>query len=129
MAVTKGKDGKISAEGEFIGELRSFTLSETANEVDTSTMGTDWTGVDSTQNSWSGSMEVFWDPADVGQAEIGVGLKVDVVFYPGGNTTGKTSKTGVALVTSTETTQGHDNLVSATVNFTGDGELTTGVVA
>lgn len=129
MAVTKGKDGEISAEGSFIGELRSFSLTETSNEVDTSTMGTDWTGVDSTQNSWSGSLDMFWDPIDVGQAEVTVGSKIDVVFYPAGNSTGKQSKTGSALVTSIESSQGHDNLVTATVSFTGDGVLTTGVVS
>lgn len=123
MATYKGKEGVISLNAEFVGEVRSFELTVTANEVDTSTMGSDWTGVDSTQKSWSGTAEMFFDPADVGQMEMVVGDKVAVSFYPAGNATGRRLESGSALVTSIARSQSHDNIVSLTIEFTGDGAL------
>lgn len=126
MATYKGKEGVVSANGEFLGEIRTFTLTITSNEVDTSTMGTDWTGVDSTQLSWKGSCEMWWDPEDLGQSEIAVGQKVQIAMYPNGEGTGKRMEAGSALVSSMERSQAHDGIVSATIEFKGDGELTIG---
>lgn len=128
MATYKGKEGVIRLNAELVGEVRSFELTVTSNEVDTSTMGSDWTGVDSTQKSWSGTAEMFFDPADVGQAEMVVGDKVAVQFYPQGNATGRRLESGSALVTSIARSQSHDNIVSLTIEFTGDGALTIGSV-
>ena len=51
MATHKGKEGAVYVGGVVVGEVRSFSLSETANEVDTSVMNTDWTKVDTTHCS------------------------------------------------------------------------------
>ena len=128
MTTFKGKEGVIRLGTQFVGEVRSFELSTTSNEVDTSTMGTDWTGVDSTQLSWKGTAEMFWDPEDVGQLAVVVGNKVDVSFYPNGSSAGKRLESGSALVTSMSRPQSHDNIISMTIEFTGDGPLTIGVV-
>lgn len=129
MATYKGKEGVISADGSFIGEVRSFELTITSNEVDTSTMGSDWTGTNSTQLSWKGTCEAFWDFEDAGQVAIPVGQKVAIDFFPAGNSTGKRLESGSALVMSVNRSQSHDNIVTATFEFTGDGPLTVGAVA
>lgn len=129
MATTKGKEGSISAGGNVVGELRSFELTETANEVDTSTMGSDWTGVDSTQKSWKVSATMFWDAADTGQTALAVGDKVAVLLYPAGSTTGLTERSGTALVASVGTAQSHDGIIERTIEMTGDGALTNDTVA
>lgn len=129
MTVTKGKEGVVKAADEVIGELKSFSITETANEVDTSTMNSDWTGVDSTQKSWKGKAVVFWDANDAGQTALVNGSKVELTMYPGGETTGLSEWTGTVLVTSVETPASHDNLIEQTFEFTGDGALTKGTLA
>lgn len=129
MATTKGKGGVLTVGGEIVGELKSMEVTETSNEVDTSTMGTDWTGVDSTQTSWKATGAMFWDPLDAGQGELVVGTKVAVIFYPAGNTTGLVEETGTALVTSIGRQQAHDNIIEASIELTGDGALVKDVVA
>lgn len=129
MATTKGKEGVVTIGAETLGELRSFEVTETANEVDTSTMGSDWTGVDSTQSSWKASANMFFDPNDTAQGLMVIGAKVAVEFYPQGNTTGLVRQTGTALVTSIGRPQAHDNIIERNIELTGDGALTTATVA
>ena len=130
MATYKGKEGAISANDDFVAEVRNFDLTVTSNEVDTSTMGSNWTGVDSTQLSWKGSAEIFWDPDDTGQQNLKVGDKVAIKFYPQGDITGRPLESGSALVTSAARTQAYDNIISQSFEFTGDGALDqTGSVA
>jgi len=129
MATHKGKEGVVKVGANVVGEVKSFEVEITANEVDTSTLGTDWTGTDSTQNSWSGTMEMFYDPADTGQGGVTVGAKVTVALYYEGSTTGLDYDTGTALITSVSRSQSFDGMVNQTVAFTGDGALTTATVA
>lgn len=129
MATHKGKEGVVKIGTQIVGELRSFEVTETANEVDTSTMGTDWTGVDSTQSSWKASANMFFDPDDAGQALMVIGAKVSLEFYPQGDTSGLVLQTGSALITSISRPQAHDNIIERNFELTGDGALTTTVVA
>jgi hypothetical protein len=129
MATHKGKEGVVKVGTNVVGEVKSFELEITANEVDTSVMGTDWTGVDSTQNSWSGTMEMFYDPADNGQGGVSVGDKVTLALYYEGQGTGLDYDSGTALITSVNRSQSFDGMVNQTVAFTGDGALTTATVA
>lgn len=129
MATHKGKEGTVNIGAQTVGELRSFEVTETANEVDTSTMGSDWTGVDSTQSSWKASANMFFDPDDAAQQLMIIGTKVAVEFYPQGETTGLVQQTGTALITSIGRPQAHDNIIERNFELTGDGALTTTVVS
>lgn len=128
MATHKGKEGVVKVGTNVVGEVKSFSLEVTANEVDTSTLGSDWTGTDSTQNSWSGSVDMFYDPADSGQGGIVVGSKVTLELYYEGETSTTDYDTGSALVTSVSRTQSFDGMVEMSFNFRGDGALTTSTV-
>jgi len=128
MATYKGKDGIVKAGGSLVGECKSWEITETANEVDSSRMGDDWTRVQSTQLSWKGSMALFWDPADAGQINLAAGSYVTLEFYPRGNTVSYQLWTGQAMITSISRPQAYDGLVEAAVEFTGNGTLTKTVV-
>jgi len=129
MATKKGKEGVVKSGSDVVGEIISFEVTITANEVDTSTLGTDWTGTDSTQKSWSGTMEMFYDPDDTGQAGVVVGDKVTLSLYYEGDSTGLDYDTGSALITSVSRSQSFNDMVKQTVAFTGDGALTSATVA
>lgn len=129
MATHKGKEGVVKIGSDVVGEVKSFSVEITANEVNTSTLGSDWTGTDSTQNSWSGSLDLFYDPADTAQGGVTVGDKVTLALYYEGDTAGLAYDTGSALITSVSRSQSFDGMVEQTVSFTGDGALTTSTVA
>jgi hypothetical protein len=128
MATFKGKDGILRIGSVVVGECRSFEITETANEVDTSRMGTDWTSVTSTQLSWKGSAQTWWDPLDGGQALLNIGTVVNVEFYPRGIGSGLNRYTGSALITNVSRPQAFDGIVEATLEFTGTGALTKNLV-
>ena len=126
MATRKGKEGVVKIGASTVGEVKSFELEVTANEVDVSTLGSGWTKTNSTQNSWSGTLEMFYDPTDLGQpAQIAVGTLVTLALYYEGVTTGLKYDTGSALITSISRSQSFDGMVNQTVAFTGNGILTT----
>lgn len=129
MATHKGKEGIVKIGTNTVGEVKSFEIEVTANEVDVSTLGSAWTKTNSTQNSWSGTMEMFYDNADTGQGAITVGSIVTLALYYEGSTTGLKYDTGSALITSMGRTQSFDGMVTQTVAFTGNGALTTSTVA
>lgn len=128
MATYKGKDGVFRIGGVVVGECRSFEITEMANEVDTSRMGTDWTSVTSTQLSWKASAATWWDTTDAGQAELEIGAVIDVEFYPRGVGSGLNRYTGSALVTNISRPQAFDGIVEATFELTGTGALTKDLV-
>ena len=128
MANFKGKDGVAKIGGVVVGETKSWDITETANEVDASKMGSDWTNVQGTQNSWKGSLSLFWDPADSGQLGLVIGTMVAVDLYPRGVTTTFQRYTGQALITSIGKPQAFNGLVECSIDFTGNGALTKTVV-
>jgi hypothetical protein len=128
MATFKGKDGIFRIGSVVVGECRSFEITETANEVDTSRMGTDWTSVTSTQLSWSASATAWWDANDGGQSQLVIGAVINVEFYPRGVGPGLNRYTGSALITSVSRPQSYDNIVEMNLELTGTGALTKNLV-
>lgn len=128
MATIKGKEGVFKIGTVVVGEVKSFELNVTANKVDRSVMGMDWTRAESTQNSWTLSADLFADSSDDGQALLVVGSKVNVKLYSAGDGTGLQEDAGVGLVTSISRSQSHDGLVELTVELDGDGDLVTSTV-
>lgn len=99
MARYKGHDGAITAETEDVGEVESFDITISSNELEANVMASDWTDVEAGQKSANGSINVIRDRADAGQAELTVGSTVALVLYTEGNTTSLTQISGDFLVT------------------------------
>lgn len=128
MAVYKGREGSISigvTPGTSLGELRSFEFTTTANLVDASRMGDQWTRDEATQNTWTGSAELWFDDADAGQNLLVVGSRVTVRFFPKGSTVAPTDIifSGDAVISEVGHKQAHDGLVERTVSLKGYGAL------
>lgn len=129
MATYKGKDGSIEIGANVVGELRSFELTKSANEVDVSRMGDDWKRSVSTQLSWSVSGTVWWDPDDNGQDAMAIGSTVAITMFPQGDTSTLVQETGQLLITSISRPQAHDGVIEQTFEGVGVGALTVGTVA
>lgn len=129
MARYKGKDASITAGGNVVGEVESFELNTSINQIDADVIGIDWTSVECGKKTATGSINVIRDPADTGQTALAVGDIVALVLYPEGNTTGLTEITGNFLITEVSTSIAASDLVKDVYNFRNHGAVTEGAVA
>ena len=129
MATFAGKDGIVKIGSNAIGEIRSYSIEQTMDTIEDSTMGdTDRTYVASLK-SFSGSMDVYFDEADAGQLDVQVGDTGTINVQMEGDTTGDHQLSGAILVTGRTITAAFDGMVEASLTFQGTGALTEGTVA
>ena len=129
MATHAGSEGTVKSGSNAIAEVRSFSLEETADTIEDTTMGdasrTYLTGL----KTFSGSVDVFWDETDTdGQVSFTVGSSVTLAVYPEGDTAGDTYYSGTAIVTGRTITSSFDGMVEASFTLQGSGALTATTV-
>jgi len=130
MATHKGSEGTVKVGANAIAEVRSFSISETGDTIEDTTMGDAARTYKPSLTSWSGSVEVYWDETDTnGQVALTVGAEVTLNVYPEGSTTGDSYLTGSAIVTGRTINSSFDGMVEASITVQGNGALTTGTVA
>lgn len=130
MATHTGSEGTVKVGANAIAEIRSYSVEETADTTEDTTMGDSYRTHKTTLKSWSGSVDVFWDETDTnGQVALVVGAEVTANFYPEGSTTGDAYLTGTAIVTGKTISAAFDGMVEATITLQGTGALTTGTVS
>lgn len=129
MARYKGHQGAIEVGASEVGEVESFDITLSVNELDANVMGTGWTDVEAGQLSASGSISVLTDPSDAGQVALVQGTKVTLTLYPEGNTTGLEEITGTFLITERSGTTSVGDLVKDSYNYRNAGVVTIGTVA
>ena len=131
MANHTGSEGIVKVGVTTIGEIRSYSISETSDTIETTTMGdTSRTYVPSLK-SFSGSMDVFWDEANAGQIALTVGSEVTISVYPEGATAGQSEKyyTGNVIITGRTVNASFDGMVEASITFQGTDALTLSTLA
>jgi len=129
MATHAGSEGTVKSGSNDIAEIRSFSLEESADTIEDTTMGdasrTYLTGL----KTFSGSVDVFWDETDTdGQVSFAVGSSVTLAVYPEGDTAGDTYYSGTAIVTGRTITSSFDGMVEASFTLQGTGALTATTV-
>ena len=128
MATHKGNDGIVTIDTSgIVTNVRSFSIDESAGTADTTTMGVSAATYVATVTTWTGSVDVYWDPADSdGQVALSAGSTVTVKFAVNGSTTGDTYYSGSAIVTGHNRSSSFDGMVEASISLQGTGDLTTG---
>lgn len=128
MTTYVGNDGIVKVSSDSIGELRSWSLEESADTIEDTVMGDTWKSRQSSHKSFSGSADVYWDPDDTAQTALTIGSEVTLKLYPEGDTSGDVELTGSAIVTGLTTSASHDGMVETSFTFEGNGALTKGTV-
>lgn len=129
MAVHKGSEGTVKVGSNAIAEIRSYSIEETGDTIETSTMGDTARTYVPSLTSWSGSVDVYWDETDTtGQGALTTGAEVTLNVYPEGDTTGDAYYSGSAIVTGVSRTASFDGLVEASISLQGTGALTSTTV-
>lgn len=129
MATHKGSEGLVKVGSATVAEVKSYSLEESADTLETTKMGDAARTYLPSLTSFSGSVDCFWDEQDSnGQVALAVGASVTLVFYPEGAASGDTYYSGTALVTGKTITGSFDGMVEASISVQGTGALSTATV-
>jgi|TARA_Y100000385_G_C12667599_1_gene456528 hypothetical protein len=130
MATFSGSDGVILVGTDQVAEVRSYSIDETMDTLEDTSMGDSARTYKTSLKSFSGSADVFFDDTDTsGQGALTVGTSATLNIQMEGNTTGDHKLSGTVLVTGRTITGSFDGLVEASITFQGTGALTEGTVA
>ena len=125
MATHKGSEGTVKVGANAVAEIRSYSIEESADTLEDTSMGDSARTYKSSLTNFSGSLDVFWDETDVdGQGALSIGSEVTLNVYPEGDTAGDTYYTGSAIVTGVSRSASFDGLVEASISVQGNGALT-----
>lgn len=130
MAVHKGQEGYAKIGSSTIAELKDWTLTESAETIDVTTMGDTARSFTPSLTSASGSMSAFWDETDSsGQGAMTVGAEVTLNLYPEGETTGDTYATCSVIITEVGVSANFDGMVETSFSFQVNGAVTWDTVS
>lgn len=129
MATHAGNEGTVKVGSNAIAEIRSFSLEETADTLEDTSMGDTARTYKSSLTTFTGSVDVFWDETDTsGQGALTIGASVTLNVYPEGDASGDTYYSGSAIVTGVTRSSSFDGLVEASITVQGSGALTATTV-
>ena len=130
MAVHKGSEGTVKVGVNAIAEIRSYSLEESADTLETTTMGDTARTYLPSLSTFSGSVDVYWDETDTtGQGALTIGAEVTLNIYPEGDASSDVYYTGSAIVTGVTRSGSFDGMVEASISVQGTGALTSSTVA
>ena len=126
MATHTGSEGTMKVGANTVGELRSYTLDQSADTIEDTSMGDTSRSYKSALKGWSGSASLFFDEADAGQLLLVLGTSIALKVYPEGASSGDKYYYGQAIITGSNISASFDGMVEAEVTFTGTGAITLG---
>lgn len=124
MAIHKGAEGTVHVGTDAVAEIRSYSVEENADTLETTSMGDTARTHLASLTSFSGSLDVYWDEADTAQIALTVGTSVTIKFYPEGTASSAKYYSGTAIVTGVSRSASFDGLVEASISIQGTGALT-----
>jgi predicted secreted protein len=129
MATHTGSEGVVKVASNQVAEIRSWTVDETADVLEDTSMGDTARTYKSSLTNFTGSMDVYWDETDTtGQGALSIGSEVTINVYPEGDDSGDTYYTGTVIVTGVSRTASFDGMVEASISFQGTGALSATTV-
>jgi len=124
MGIHKGSEGTVHVGTDAVAEIRSYSVEETADTLETTSMGDAARTHLASLTSFSGSLDVYWDESDTAQTALTVGTSVTIKFYPEGTASSAKYYSGTAIVTGVSRSASFDGLVEASISVQGTGALT-----
>lgn len=130
MATHAGSEGTVKVGSNAVAEIRSYSIEESADTLEDTSMGDTARTYKPSLTTFSGSLDVLWDETDTnGQGALTIGAEVTLNLYPEGDASGDTYYTGSAIVTGRTVTGSFDGLVEMSITVQGNGALTESTVA
>ena len=131
MATHAGSEGTVRVGStNAIAEIRSYSVEETGDTIDDSTMGDVSRTFIAGLKTFTATIDCLWDETNTtGQGALTVGSTVTLNLYPEGATTGDIYYSGSAIVTGRNITASYDGLVEISISVQGTGALTQATAA
>ena len=130
MATHAGSEGTVKVGTDAIAEIRSFSIEESADTLEDTSMGDSARTYKPSLTTYTGSIDVLWDETDSsGQGALSIGAEVTLNLFPEGDTSGDTTLSGSAIVTGRSINSSYDGLVEMSISVQGNGALTTTTVS
>ena len=128
MAIATGNSGivKLVTDGgslATVAEVRSFNIDETADTIESTSMGETSRTYLAGQKTATVSLECYWDSTDSAQDDLDVSSKIDFEIYPNGVGTGK-KYVGEGFVTDKSISVSFDGMVEASFSIQVTGAVT-----
>jgi predicted secreted protein len=128
MASATGNSGivKLVTDGgslATVAEVRSFNIDETADTIESTSMGETSRTYLAGQKTATVSLECYWDSTDSAQDDLDVSSKIDFEIYPNGVGTGK-KYVGEGFVTDKSISVSFDGMVEASFSIQATGAVT-----
>jgi len=128
MASATGNSGivKLVTDGgslATVAEVRSFNIDETADTIESTSMGETSRTYLAGQKTATVSLECYWDSTDSAQDDLDVSSKIDFEIYPNGVGTGK-KYVGEGFVTDKSISVSFDGMVEASFSIQVTGAVT-----
>ena len=128
MATFKGKDGVVKVGSNAIGEIRNFSVEESADTIEDTSMGDSARTYKDSLTQFTASIDALFDDGDTAQTALTIGSSATFSFLPEGDSSGKYSLSGSGIVTGISRSQSYDGLVEISFSLQGSGALTIGTV-
>ena len=124
MATHAGSEGTIKIGSNTLGEIKSFSIEETAEVIEKTKMGDSSRSYLLGLTQFTGTATVNFDETDSGQTAATVGSSITLEVYPEGDASGDTYFSGTAFVTGLTVNSSFDGIVESELSFQGSGGLT-----
>lgn len=132
MASFVGNAGALLINGAAVAELRSYSIEMTSDTIEQTVMGDSTRQYVKGLSSFSGTADVYWDPAHFtgtnnidGEIFGSIGDSgAALVVYPEGQTAGNDkAMQGQVIITGYSINGTVDGMIEASISFQGTGEL------
>ena len=130
MATHAGSEGTVRVGANAVDEIRSYSIEETADTLEDTSMGDAARTYLPSLTTFTGSLDVLWDETNTtGQGALTIGATVTLNLYPEGASSGDIYYTGSAIVTGRTISASYDGLVEMSISVQGTGALTQTTVS
>jgi predicted secreted protein len=133
MATLTGNDGQVLFAGNVVAAVRNFTIDMTADTIETTIMGTDSRTYVKGLSSYSGSADIYFDPAEfngnahfnISSSSASVGASpISSKFYVNQSASDDTVLyTNSVIITGYSISSAMDGMVEASISFQGSGPV------
>jgi len=133
MATHKGSSGVVKIDVNdgtvvAVGEVRSFSIDETADTIEDTVMGDAVKTYLPSLTDATLTIDALWDDSDAKQLVLDTGVDIDFEIYPTGTGGGETYYSGGGVVTSKTISASYDGLVEASFSVQVSGAIAEATV-
>lgn len=129
MATETSANGVIKIGANAVAEVTGYSINYSADTVEDTVIGDTARTYKPTLKSYTASIDAMYDQTDTnGQLALDVGTEITFSIYPSGETSGDIYYTGSGIITGRTINGSTGEMISATFELQGNGDLTESTV-